>query len=292
MATIGRRLFERLENGPLQVSVHSAFEHAINVMPLMSDDNELFTILSFGMDCSPLSVVTELFTFDDLALRSGMTASVGVSGARFSNEALINFADSDVWECRFPERAYSDILRNNLPVIQNMLNLNGKRGGMLPDEGLSPFASEMSLRLRNAAENLQKSIISDNELMAYENAMELVGLGFGLTPSGDDYLSGLLLTLHIPNSPFNKFIPFSRQVLEDARTKTNEISLQELSLSATGQARGRTMNFLSACISGSMEEAKSTLTKLLKIGSLSGTDIAFGITDGLKLYSQITCNQK
>ena len=117
-------------------------------------------------------------------------------------------------------------------------------------------------------------------------AVRLLGLGSGLTPSGDDLLLGLLLAMsriQLPgagaalNPRLNNFLPaFGNLVVQAARDRTNSLSASLLACAAQGQADERLVAALDGLLCGALSP-KACADLLLDWGSSSGCDALVGM---------------
>ncbi|GLW07669.1 hypothetical protein Misp01_27990 [Microtetraspora sp. NBRC 13810] len=116
-------------------------------------------------------------------------------------------------------------------------------------------------------------------------AERLVGLGPGLTPSGDDVLAGLLLALrHLGQaSDTGRAIWLagwlSAAVTFEARSRTTPISATLLHCASRGQASSEVLAVLRG-IAGH-QALEPALLRLLQLGHTSGADLAWGLRIGL-----------
>ena len=69
---------------------------------------------------------------------------------------------------------------------------------------------------------------------AAQKLSELIGLGIGLTPSGDDFLCGVLAGLHIQGKEFSEFAYCLRDYIQKNLNRTNKISAAFLSCAVEG----------------------------------------------------------
>ena len=107
----------------------------------------------------------------------------------------------------------------------------------------------------------------------------LLGLGMGLTPSGDDFLCGLLIALHLPESPFAAQLPCLRAQVLAELAATNAISAAFLRDAAAGQVSAPVQEFVAA-LCGKQALAPA-LEALVSLGHRSGYDLLSGILAGL-----------
>lgn len=134
----------------------------------------------------------------------------------------------------------------------------------------------------------KRTLLLLNELLnnrissALPHAVSLVGLGPGLTPSGDDFLTGLFTIINMKNSPFYLYRSFCRDILMKAKTLTNDISYMTLKKASIGKVRESIISLVNSLLIENDEDLILSLNKLLNIGSTSGTDIALGIVFGME----------
>lgn len=120
---------------------------------------------------------------------------------------------------------------------------------------------------------------------AAEAARRLLGLGPGLTPSGDDMVAGLLLALRLLGGAADggaRAVRLADQlavtVTRYARDRTTPVSAALLACAARGQAAAEVVNVLRA-LEG-REPAGPAVARLLAVGHTSGADLAWGLAAG------------
>jgi hypothetical protein len=116
-------------------------------------------------------------------------------------------------------------------------------------------------------------------------AEQLMGLGPGLTPSGDDMLAGLLIALRrlgvaagVPRAVWLADW-LAAAVTFDARTRTTPISATLLHCAARGEAGSEALGVLRGIVDH--QPLEPAVHRLLQLGHTSGADIAWGIRTGL-----------
>ncbi|MCL6574357.1 MAG: DUF2877 domain-containing protein, partial [Bacillus sp. (in: Bacteria)] len=114
------------------------------------------------------------------------------------------------------------------------------------------------------------------------HAVSLIGLGPGLTPSGDDFLVGFFTIFNMKNSPFFSYRSLCEEVALKAKLLTNDISYMALKKASTGNVRESIITLINSIISGNEKDLSLSLNRVLNIGSTSGTDIVLGLVSGLK----------
>lgn len=114
-----------------------------------------------------------------------------------------------------------------------------------------------------------------------ETACTLLGLGPGLTPSGDDLVGGVIITLHAlrKHSALNCL---SRIVRRRMRSDTTPISIAHLSAAMNGMCGASVHDALHAILLGDGDALAPALEGVTRIGHTSGWDtltgIAFAVT--------------
>jgi len=115
----------------------------------------------------------------------------------------------------------------------------------------------------------------------------LVGLGEGLTPSGDDFLGGLLFCVNIIQRLYPGFtnLDSSEQALfiESAKQRTNLISFTLLKDLTNGQAIEPLHELLHSILSDQPSESIRPASCLTRIGHSTGWDLLTGALTGLLL---------
>jgi hypothetical protein len=136
-----------------------------------------------------------------------------------------------------------------------------------------------------AVEMLADSCARGWLLGAVTAAEQLVGLGPGLTPSGDDVLAGLLVTLrHLGAAAGADRAVWladwlAATVTFDARTRTTPLSATLLHCAARGEASPEVIAVLRG-ITG-RQALEPALRRLHRLGHTSGADLAQGVAIGL-----------
>lgn len=107
-----------------------------------------------------------------------------------------------------------------------------------------------------------------------EWAKPLIGLGPGLTPSGDDFLGGFMVALHALG-----YRVALRQlwlaIRSDACAATNPISIAFLSAAAKGRGGASLHGTIAAVLSG--DDPSTALARLAQLGHSSGWDALVGV---------------
>ncbi|MGC8873839.1 MAG: DUF2877 domain-containing protein [Chloroflexia bacterium] len=121
------------------------------------------------------------------------------------------------------------------------------------------------------------------------HAESLVGLGGGLTPSGDDFVGGLFFCLH----HLSRLYPESlspvdwADAIHRSSDRTNPISVTALNDLARGQGVEPLHEWLGAILTeGSLERMQHYAARLVRIGHSTGWDLLSGVLTGLLWISE------
>jgi hypothetical protein len=142
----------------------------------------------------------------------------------------------------------------------------------------SPFEKELARRLRRGVERLLAGKLEDG-------AAALKGLGFGLTPSGDDFLAGFLLGMHALQTAAGTDFSEERHAIYQAARNSSPFSDALLRCAAEGCYFQWAKSLVQALFEGASADVVRHAHSLLAVGASSGADLAVGLLFSLKTYS-------
>lgn len=111
-----------------------------------------------------------------------------------------------------------------------------------------------------------------------EKIRSLIGLGFGLTPSGDDMLLGIMTVMTAMEHPLLSSLS---EAVRNLAKGTTDVSRSYLLYASEGYFSGAVNKVLSALCNGKDEGVRKAADRLLSFGHLSGSDILYGIACAL-----------
>ncbi len=116
----------------------------------------------------------------------------------------------------------------------------------------------------------------------------LIGLGDGLTPSGDDFIGGMLFSIVTLQNTYSQFQGFSRYDLElfldSSSRRTNLISYTLLKEHAAGHASETIHRFIIALLTGKPQEfTRRLVSYIVRVGHSTGWDTLAGLWAGMLL---------
>jgi hypothetical protein len=100
----------------------------------------------------------------------------------------------------------------------------------------------------------------------------LAGLGYGLTPSGDDLLTGLAGALALLDEPSTLL----DEMVQAARHRTNIIAYTYLDAAARGEVSEVLFRYIRALVAGTHSEVATATQGLFAVGGTSGAELALG----------------
>lgn len=273
---------QRITHSSFSGFVHSTFNRTLNIQCLEND--ELYTIASRKIDNGPNTLIIDVEYINFMGIEVNDKVTVENQALIIENKLALSINKAVKWESMIPTYPNNiEILTRNVKRMKEYIDSYGKAGGMKrPMAAQGPFEAEMSKMLEKRKNLLLNELENNHMSLAIPHAVSLIGLGPGLTPSGDDFLTGLFTVFNMKNSPFYAQRSFCEDVLKHAKTLTNDISYMALKKAATGKVRESIINLIESLIAGNEEDLFLSLNKVLSIGSSSGTDISLGLVCGLE----------
>jgi hypothetical protein len=124
---------------------------------------------------------------------------------------------------------------------------------------------------------------------ALNSASRLIGLGEGLTPSGDDFVGGMFFSFETLAKVFEQSSEFNRHDLESflayAKRSTNIISYTILADHVRGHGSEFLHQFLNALLCGeSQDRLQDLLSRAVSLGNSTGWDILAGALTGMFIW--------
>jgi hypothetical protein len=304
---IGYQVPRWTEENPIVAQVRGVFQRACN---LETPFGRLITLLALERPGPANIVVPEL---SEVLGRMADDQSVIITPTRLEateENVVIDLTGAPIWEKISPpdlplatpsarhaaiqqameialERAESPGLVHLLPDV-----LEATDAGVPPAEGKVDFSlhAGMLLQARSAIIQLETLLVAGELEAALDVTTRLIGLGLGLTPSGDDFLTGLILALSIasqaPGSEVSGIDAFGQGVVDRAVGCTTWVSVEQLRYAARGEAEQMIAEAVIALLWAS-EQLRPAIEALLDTGSSSGGDLLTGMCLGVKWVDRV-----
>ena len=319
---ISKDLLEYIKNNTTIIAnVHSIFNNACNI----EFKEKLITILTKDKIIAPMSIVIdnqEGFDFKKLKINSN-------SKFVFTDEFIIcsnftfkvNLKNVKIYDPNIKgidNYIEEEILLKNLIKMKDILFEYGKLDFFYPliadiknsinnelvyklriinpeklSNGLSLKNNDKSyLFIKDKFIEFLKAIISFDISNIEDYASNIIGFGFGLTPSIDDFISGLMISIIYLGDYYNLDIKniykFNNKLITKSISKTTKVSSEMLINSAKG-AISRGIKLLMTTLLSDDDDVRITndLKRVISFGETSGSDMAFGIYIGFAIFTDI-----
>ena len=165
----------------------------------------------------------------------------------------------------------------NVLFEPNQALANSAKGLMLWRQNQDmPFPLTLSVARFDA---INQALI-DNDLDAFTAAaLRVLGLGHGLTPSGDDFVGGMMFALtYAPRQAWVDDLPMAKARIRNAAlVSTNVISAALLDDLIAGKSYSALHDVLFAIHSNNKTNIVNACAKLLNVGASSGADMLAGL---------------
>lgn len=273
--SISRPIRQQLINRPFTAQVLSSFEYACN---LVTPHCDVVAVVTPQIGNGPLNIVVE----DNGQFLARIPPKTPV---RLENYQLF-IGDLQIDLTRAPEwnpQPEWDRLRNKYGVILSCLQYLTQLG-----QNYAPAASLLAelgkpvtdnrlkeailAAIQIAGEDLQEGWTGNQEKLR-EAGSKLAGLGFGLTPAGDDFLTGAMLWTWLahPNPG-----ACCNALLQGAAPRTTTLSAAFLRAAARGECDNWWHTLLVALSEGSHARITAAAQMVLARGATSGADALAG----------------
>lgn len=265
---VGYVVEDILHNSDSNLKIHSIFEHAVNLV----DNNDWIITLLPESYCGGPQVL--ILSIGDFARFKGMGFKVT---DKCDINQLINMKDAQItYKKTINGSVRNDIIKieDNKRHFQGLLCEKGNKNGLLGEDNIYS---------RYAAPKLEEFRIFFRQRKfeeAGEKLLDLIGLGPGLTPSGDDFVLGIFAALYSFDINKDIILPLKDIITQKAKNKTNIISYNMLRQGAAGGFIEWVEDMAYSIIYESPHQIEKAFSNMQKIGSSSGSDISAGILFG------------
>ena len=309
--TICEMLASRIESEiVLKARVHSIFKNACN---LVTSKYEFITILNFDRKIYPMSVVIEGedidFTTLNMVPGTEFTLSKG-SICCGKKDLFIDVSKAKKWKSEpdldFTHVSYEE-LEKNIVNLEEGLNLYGRFDCTAPlvmslkNADIKLNCNEvLDIKYEFIQHRFSKFIelILENNLNEIpDSAKKLIGFGIGLTPSLDDFISGIMVSLiylsKFYNYDTNEAYILNSGIISCGLTGTTRVSSEMLKFSSVGKTSLLMKNLiLSLLCETDHYKIMQKVKEAIEVGETSGTDTILGIYTGFKIVKKIKFKAK
>jgi len=243
-------------------TVHSVFSRVVNV----STECGLLSIASsdIGGSSSFLSLPGVNIDLDTIP---GEKCDL-CNGRLYLGKNTINFINAPVWKGPISKGYRSNIKEENIAAFKAVLDRK--------------VAQQSSWKhINSAIESRYNGLGAIQKIRENPSIIQnLIGLGMGLTPAGDDMVLGFLAIVN-HTCENREFIGILHSIIADLLPKTTDISAQALENALNYDYHEIIQNCIRDLCECNKEEVYISAASLMNIGATSGTDIACGMYYGM-----------
>lgn len=187
-------------------------------------------------------------------------------------------APAPVMETTLPEQS-----RRMEAILQHMLELDPGKGWLyLVETSDLAAGSEASLIHEMTARFLDSVKNSDLE-GTLKAGRSILGRGGGLTPSGDDWISGFLLYFARTGQQSEFIRTLGRSLTDQAFESTTMISANRIEAACQGWSEELFLEIVDSLLVSDAEVSSLKIERLVNFGHSSGVDTCVGIGAALKI---------
>lgn len=221
----------------------------------------------------------------------GAPAHITRDAVRIGSQLTFVFSNADVW---MPPEPLASIDANQ--IVYGLNDLRRICVGRLPQDGLARFIDKdfmpspedkvcrQAVAPLRQARSMQMKLFAGVPCDTFQWIDDLIGLGPGLTPSGDDFLGGVMMTLRALGRVDISDCIWS--VAEPCAAKnSNPISLSHLRAASQGSGSETLHLAIAALLSADREVIRQAADRLDGIGHSSGWDTMTGVVLTLDAYA-------
>lgn len=277
-----------LENLKKEIYVVAKFKNVINFKFEKTDDS-IFALASKYIAKGPNLIILNLENFEGVKFEKFNPLRKIYIDELFD---LINFNCSKLKFYNSLKNTFSiSIQKSDIEILEKIYKQKSNKGSF--NFSIIEYSnSEFDLNIRiseqliKSRENFLKSLdFSDEEIIS--NALNLIGLGHGLTPSGDDYICGFFSVMLIDEKLSRKYLDLYKKIVDLSKKRTNEISYSYMIELTNMSYKQVVFELIKAMSNSNHIEITKLSMELLKIGHYSGADMLRGIIDALNVINLI-----
>jgi hypothetical protein len=258
-------------------TLHSKFASAAN---FISNDRFAFVVDS-RVGAGPLNIVIEGIPIDSLQHLEVTDDRLFLNGYyTLSDDSQLYNADITIdWI-------------NRTQFIQNLPNFEDALIQYSPQKSLAflinparkkEFSTPFDLAIANRIEDGMNLLLQGDYRMGTE---KLKGVGYGLTPSGDDFISGFLIALNVCQKIFSADLSAIISRIHNAAKSNNKFTNTFLDCAADGQVSEKFQKLIYVLDNPGKKETPIYTRELLTVGATSGADQAVGFLIGIKRFAR------
>lgn len=298
--SIGSTAEKRISRNGTIGYVHSMFERSFFIT---TPDKELIFIVKKGLSNGPINIVVDLAPNQNI-LEMGLNAGNVVM--RYNNSLLVGESleilldEAEVWKpSKLMQVCNTADLNEKINLVKRLAIERGRHDGLgqlieyetgiiKGEEIPNAPQNRIAMRALPHLKELVRGILTNKPEFVVKSTDGLIGLGLGLTPSSDDALAGIMVSLYMLASNFpidmDYVLAVNKAIISklDER-KTTLVSKEFLEHAARGEVTENVNIMINAILAPSGKFLNDKVLRVLEMGETSGTDITLGVILGLRL---------
>lgn len=266
------------ENYKLTGEIISQFDHVINIKTAQTNG---FAIIDSKVIMAPYHIQVPDYVFQQIAehVNENSTIKIFNNKIRYGNRTF-SYQEKEMYEGiinNHSNRKKEQIINWTEKVIKNTKKLGSLDKTILNYKEIINNLGEINLT------PLQKEFYKTlKEVLTGKCSIDkLLGLGIGLTPTGDDFIVGYLSAVEA-NIIKDKLDIRDNLKLKDIFEKTTRVSALHLKAALNHRFNKKLVDIYKN-LSGEEKEYIKNTKKLLKVGNSSGLDMLSGLYFGLHI---------
>lgn len=288
-------VFKKVENQEIIGIVHSIFTKNVN---LYIKKLGLITLCTLDIPMSSMHGKTKVVDFNKLKIEDNQKIFIKNNKINFGH-AIFDFSKSEKYKSPFERNAiYLASKEEILSILYQIINtvIKNKPDGFIPlfpyildlCQGFKPIRLELPVFASRGyclITELASHLLRGDYSLFLKNAISLIGLGPGLTPSGDDFLSGFMIGYITYSKHLNSDSRFVKEVfpliVRNSFQRTNYLSYQQLLLASLGHGYEILEQLCLDILQADFKKVSPGLERIVNIGSTSGMDQLIGLLFGI-----------
>lgn len=293
VSQISNDFFKWIQESEKKGEIHSIFKSTVNIL---SEDGKFIPIVINDKPMSPFSLkLDKIIDFKDMDIMIGDKVIFTKNYLKGDN-ITIRYDNAITWDNSIDLDQQLDSLEDvklKLNIIKEYIREKGNKDGIFRLMQFIPFdlyngndhiLDSSQIFIKERFENFVKAFINNNIKEINTLSKKIIGFGPGLTPSMDDFLSGMMIAnLYI--SHYLKFnikqaYEINHQIVNTIENKTTRVSEEMLKQSSIGEANEDLKSLVVSIISINNNILENQIDRVINFGHSSGTDILCGIYIG------------
>lgn len=292
---VWRSLFARAAAAPIETEAVSVFAHAL----VLDIAGEQYTLLARGGRPAPGALLTGVEDFGGIEAGARVSLSarqitieaepmltLDASGLEYFSCVVTPLTDAHPFEVGEPPYSIDP------PGLAAAIARVARSGSFVPESEstTTPFARAISARLDSARTDFRLALAAPHESTQLRTSTAgLIGLGVGLTPSGDDYLVGVLALLSLYHDATMHRDALATSVTEllsgaDGVALTTPTSRHFL-LAACNRSFQHDLAAAARAVLTAQHDLDEHLAAAAAVGSTSGSDALQGLSDAFTVLA-------